>query len=384
MKNNSKYFEYVYSANNVLRWKGQTPIGRDSAGISAGRAAFLYFILCSLEEELTGRKVSKKDKGLVGIILRGVTAKDRGDMRFSTKTNPKLATLKKQGEKILLDNFFDGLSTSIQPFLRESIDLYNGNQKVSKLMRLAKKFDAHIFARRELMDYNNTMFNDLNQQTFNCLQEAVYDSGLKSAISLLKSIQQKDSLYSFIMKFYDMDKEYRWDTFERVTPQPEDDDAIHSFRVAANNLFMGAIEKYKYGKKVDFYSLILRPLFHDLQEVEVGDIIMPIKYSTEAMKKAVHEYEDGVAEQMIQDIKSNNIKAELTKYFVNAKNDSLEGELTDLSDKLDSLLFCLLKMNQGSLIFKESFKINLRIMQSNYEEECFKFFLAYVLYDLIK
>lgn len=385
MKKNSKYFEYTYSAQNVMRWKGRTPIGRDSAGISAARSAILFSILCAMEEELTNTKINNKDLGIVGLILRGVTAKDRGDMRFETKNNPQLAILKKEGEKILLDKFFEDMSNSIVPYLKKAVCEYESNSKISKMMHLAKKFDSYIFARREFLEYGNSMFEKDYYNTYKCLIELLSkESKIKAGSELLKCIQDKNNLYLFIMKYYDMDKEYRWDTFERSTSLPEDDDAIHSFRVSAINIFNGAIEKYKNGKKIDFYSLALKPLFHDLQEVEVGDIIMPIKYATTEMKKAVHQYEDNMALQMIKNIEYANVKKEFEKHFVGAKDNTIEGSLTDLADKMDSLLFSLSKANQGSLVFKDCFRTNLVLMQQQYEEECFKFFLAYVLYDLIK
>jgi putative hydrolase of HD superfamily len=385
VKENSKYFQYAYSAQNVMRWKGRTPDGRDSAGISAARSAVLFFILCALEKDLTGKDVPKKDLGVVGLILRGVTAKDRGDMRFETKNHPKLSSLKKEGEKILLDKFFENMSNSIVPYLKKAVKLYEDDTtKTAKMMHLAKKFDSYIFARRELIDYNNNMFKEDYSDTYNCLINEIKESKIKAGTELLNCIKSKNNLYKFIMKYYDMDKEYRWDTFERSTQLPEDDDAIHSFRVSAINIFNGAIEKYKNKKKVDFFGLAIKPLFHDLQEVEVGDIIMPIKYATPEMKEAVHQYEDSMAELMIKDIEYDEVKNELMKHFVGAKDDSFEGELTDLADKMDSLIYSLTKANQGSLVYKECFRTNLKLMQNQYGEECFKFFLAYILYDLIK
>lgn len=383
-KYNSKYFEYLISAKNVVRWKGKYSIGRDSAGISAGRAAVIYFILCSLEEDFSKKELKNKGKGACGLILRGVTAKDRGDMRYTTKNNPLVYNLKKDGEKILLDSFLEGLSDSLSPFFKECMDLYESNKIEGKLMRLSKKFDSYLFARREFVTYQNKMFEDSYRKTYNSLIQELCKVKLKSGEYLLNSIENQDNLYAFLEKNYDLDKEYRWDTFERVTERPEDDDAIHSFRVSAINLFLGALEKFKFNKKVDFYGLIMKPLFHDLQEIEIGDIIMPIKYSTPEMKKTIHFLEDEAAKEMVASLSEESVRKALEKHFINAKDDTLEGFLTDLSDKLDSLLFCVTKMNAGSIIFKESYKINLQIMQNQYTEESFKFFLAYILYDLIK
>lgn len=384
MKKNSKYFEYTFAAQNVMRWKGRTPTGRDSAGISAARSAVLFSILCSLEEELTHTKLNNKDKGVVGLILRGITAKDRGDMRFETKNNSQLSILKAEGEKILLDNFFEEMSNSITPYLKNAIEEYEKNTKIANIMHLAKKFDSYLFAKREFLTYGNSMFEKDYYDTYTCLMNKLNESNIKAGDVLLKSIQSKNNLYNFIMKYYDMDKEYRWDTFERSTPQPQDDDAIHSFRASAINIFNGAIECYKNKKKINFYNLALKPLFHDLQEVEVGDIIMPIKYATAEMKAAVHKYEDDKALEMIKDIESDAVKTMLEENFIGAKDETFEGELTDLADKMDSLIFSLTKANQGSLMYKDCFRTNLMLMQQQYEQESFKFFLAYILYDLIK
>lgn len=383
MKKNSTYFSYLMSAKNVLRWKGNRTIGRDSAGISAARSAMIANLLIELEEAKTG-PLKQKDLAVAGLVFKGVVAKDRGDMRYSTKNISKMSSLRHEAESILLNKFADGLSNSIKNFILNSIELYDSDTTEGKIMRLAKKFDSFIFANREYTEYNNLQFKVLYENTKCELVKSINEYNLESSKDLFDSILTKDTIYDFIADFYNQDKEYRWDTFERSTEVPEDDDAIHCFRASAIALFFGLLENAKFGKNIDFYNLTLKPLYHDLQEVMVGDIILPIKYATEKMKKTVHNIEDKAAKQMIKNIKQNSIKKSLETNFIGAKDDTFEGELCNLADKLDSLLFANEKANQGSLAFKECFRSTLASMQENYEQESFKFFLAYILYDLIK
>lgn len=376
-KANSKYFEEILATERVPRWGGFIATVPDNIAKHTARATMILSIMLELENNFSKEE---KESAVLCLMSRGLLAMTTGDVKKRVKEDKKLSTLLKKAEQGNALKLTENFSKSIESFFNDNIQIYyeEGN-KIKDIIKAAKDLDNYLFCLREVDIYNNVQFQDKYMTTF--AEISKWAEKYESIKILLDGIRNKNGYYKFLRYIQDMDRVQRWNIKTLI----EDNDLIHGFRAAEEAIFLGALEKYKYGQTIDFYDLVLKCLYHDLQEVVVGDIVMPIKYwNGGEVKKRLTELEEEVSIEMASEIPNKKVKDMLLKKFTNAMEDTIEGHLCNICDQLDAILHSVNELNVGNKLFEHVFKINTRILQEKENTPSLTFFFSYILYDLIK
>lgn len=375
---NSRYFEEILATERVQRWGGFVASVPDNIAKHVTRTAVILMMLLELETNHKFTK-EKKEKTLLCLMSRGLLAMITGDVKKRVKEDEILSTLLRRAEEANAYKLTEELSKSIAGFFKENISLYYQDSVCKDIIKAAKDIDNYLFCLREVEIYHNEQLQDKYMLTFKdaCSWATKFDS----VATLMDGLRAKNGYYKFLRYVQDMDMVQRWN-IKTLIP---DNDMIHAFRAASEAIFLGALKQFKFGTKVDFYELTLKCIFHDLQEVVVGDIVLPIKYwNGGEVKERLTELETEVSLEMSEDVPSIKIKNLLKKTFTNAMEDTTEGNLCNICDQLDAILHAVMELNVGNKLFQHVFDINLRLLQEKSNDESLMFFFSYILYDLIK
>lgn len=143
--------------------------------------------------------------------------------------------------------------------------------------------------------------------------------------------------------------------------------AAHSWKVSQYALIFATIEEND-GAIIDWKSLYEKTINHDYGEVFIGDIKTPVKHSSPALKEMIAHVED----KMVEDFILREIPPEFQQVFKDrlkeGKDDTLEGRLLELADKLDQFYESFSELKRGNtdpefiIMYQEALK---RILQIN-------------------
>lgn len=92
-------------------------------------------------------------------------------------------------------------------------------------------------------------------------------------------------------------------------------------------------------------------LYHDAPEILTGDLPTPVKYQTEAMRRACKALECQSAEAMAR-LLPNELQAEMAAWLAGAKLTGAEKALLKAADRLSALIKCLEEGAAGSHEFE--------------------------------
>lgn len=375
---NSKYFEEILATERVPRWGGFVASVPDNIAKHITRTAAILMLILELEDKDSFNK-EEKESALLCLMSRGLLAMTTGDVKKRVKEDKKLSVLLRKAEENNAKKLTENFSKSIAKFFEDNISLYYQDSKIKDAIKAAKDIDNYLFCLREVEEFHNLQLQDKYMLTFN--EANHWRERFNSVNIILDGIREKNGYFKFLRYVQDMDQVKRWNIETLIS----DNDCIHAFRTASEAIFLGALEKYKFKGDIDFYDLTLKCLFHDLQEVVVGDIVLPIKYwNGGEVKKRLTELEAEVSVEMAQDIPSKKVKDLLLKTFTNAMEDTTEGHICNICDQLDAILHAVQELNVGNKLFQHVFDINLRVLQEKADDKSLMFFFSYILYDLIK
>ena len=113
--------------------------------------------------------------------------------------------------------------------------------------------------------------------------------------------------------------------------------ADHSFRTAELAQMMGDIEEVIGKQKVNWKALYEKSLNHDYTERFIGDIKTPVKYATPQLRKMIGDVEETMTAKFIKDEIPKEFQKIYTKRLSEGKDDTLEGKILSICDKLDLL-----------------------------------------------
>src|SRR5690606_5292879 len=116
------------------------------------------------------------------------------------------------------------------------------------------------------------------------LRTALASSQYDSIRWLLHALEKDQGVAQFLQYILNLDLIERWGGSFNLIP---DNDATHSFRVAAIALFHAHLEREKYKcADINLYSLLGKSIMHDVVEGVSGDVASPIKHSSAEIKQA--------------------------------------------------------------------------------------------------
>ncbi|BGE83080.1 Nucleotidase YfbR, HD superfamily [Staphylococcus petrasii] len=130
--------------------------------------------------------------------------------------------------------------------------------------------------------------------------------------------------------------------------------AAHSFKVTKIAQYLATVEEH-HGNTIDWKSLYEKALNHDFAEVFTGDIKTPVKYARTELKMLFSQVEEEMVNTFINEEIPEAYQDIYRKRLQEGKDDSLEGQILSVADKIDLLYETfgeIQKRNPESLFFE--------------------------------
>lgn len=161
--------------------------------------------------------------------------------------------------------------------------------------------------------------------------------------------------------------------------------AEHSFKTAEIAQFLGDVEENA-GNQVDWRALYEKALNHDYNERFIGDIKTPVKYATANLREMLTNVESSMKDNFVK----NEIPAEFQKAYERrlseGKDDTLEGKILSVSDKVDLLYESFGEIQKGNPepVYTDIYKESLKTIVKFKDMVSVQYFLEKVLPELLE
>lgn len=160
--------------------------------------------------------------------------------------------------------------------------------------------------------------------------------------------------------------------------------AAHSFKVTKIAQFLGTVEEQQ-GNTIDWRSLYEKALNHDYSELFIGDIKTPVKYATPQLREMLADVEESMTENFIHNEIPLEFQAAYSKRLKEGKDETLEGEILSVADKVDLMYESFGEIQKGNPenVFTEIYEESLKTILQFSHLSSVQYFLANILPDLL-
>ncbi len=370
---NGNFIRMLTRMQNVPRWDEYAPRFPDNAASHSFRVALFSLMASYIEEEVAAIKYDRLT--LLGkALFHDMNEVITGPIKHRTKKEPTLHAHIQAMERQASEKLVALLSKSLQPDFTNYLVFAEDDSTEGQLVEAIDTFDAMLFAKREAEVTGSAFFLEKTNE----LKTALSVHPLSSIRMLTESVWAEDDMSRFIDNVLMMDTIRRWKgRFNTI----DDNDATHAFRAASLGLFNGLIESKKYGVTINTAEVVSRLLCHDLVEGTTGDVLGPVKHATPVTAAAFEAYERTEGEALIHLLPSS-MRKEFHRFVVEAKDETYEGQMVDVVDKLDALIKMNMERKLNGVEYETGYRAQLKKVQTVYENPSVVFFLAYVLHDL--
>ena len=372
---NSRFFHAIIQMQYVPRWHEHSPRYKDNAASHSFRCAAIAVLIGIIQEQIIKQPVDKLELA-ARALLHDLNETVTGSIKHNTKKDAIVAAHIRQLETEVSKDLVSCLSRSMQGSFYNYIVLAEDDSDIGALVKQIDTLDAYLFCKREHEAGSSPYFS----QTCQALCDDLQQTALPAVKWFIQALEQEpySGLQQLVHHIVNLDLIERWGGSFNLIP---DNDATHSFRVAAMTLFNSWLETERFGSSgIDHFRALAKSLYHDLVESISGDVASPIKKSSLEIKAAFEQYEHQLAVSLVEALPIS-FHEPLTDFIVHAKDKTYEGELTDISDKLDALIKSNLEMRNNPH-YGEIYYAQLTQLQHHYENPSVIFFLAYILHDL--
>lgn len=160
--------------------------------------------------------------------------------------------------------------------------------------------------------------------------------------------------------------------------------AAHSWKVTQAAQFLGGIEEAS-GNEVDWRMLYEKALNHDITERFIGDIRTPVKYASATLRHMLADVEDTLSDNFIRTEIPKELQAVYTRRLHEGKDDTLEGRILSVADKVDLLYEAFGELQKGNPepVFTEIYKESLETIFAFRDLPSVAYFIKEVLPELL-
>ena len=160
--------------------------------------------------------------------------------------------------------------------------------------------------------------------------------------------------------------------------------AAHSFKVTQIAQFLGTVEEQA-GNEINWRALYEKALNHDYTELFIGDIKTPVKYATPELRGMLADVEDSMTENFIKKEIPKEFQAAYFERLKEGKDETLEGQILSVSDKVDLLYESFGEIQKGNpeRVFTEIYEESLKTILEFRHLTSTHYFLKEVLPDLL-
>lgn len=159
--------------------------------------------------------------------------------------------------------------------------------------------------------------------------------------------------------------------------------SAHSWKVVQYAKTLADIEE-SHGATIDWKKLYEITSSHDYGEIFIGDIKTPVKHYSLELRAMLQKVEEGMVAHFIDEHIPDEFKATFRRQLREGKDDSIEGKILEVADKMDQIYEAFAELQRGnterefitmyrSAIIKIK-KINLH---------CVDYFLNRILTDMV-
>ncbi|MER2064253.1 MAG: HD domain-containing protein, partial [Alkalibacterium sp.] len=161
--------------------------------------------------------------------------------------------------------------------------------------------------------------------------------------------------------------------------------AEHSFKVTKVAQFLGTVEENR-GNEVNWKALYEKALNHDYAEIFIGDIKTPVKYADPDLRDRLAHVEESMTQHFIQEEFPEEFQTIYRERLKEGKDDSLEGKILSVADKVDLLYESFGEIQKGNPepLFNEIYRESLDTILKFKDMESVQYFLAEILPDLLQ
>ncbi|PKR86199.1 HD domain-containing protein [Heyndrickxia camelliae] len=160
--------------------------------------------------------------------------------------------------------------------------------------------------------------------------------------------------------------------------------ASHSFKVTKIAQFFGTVEEQA-GNQVDWKSLYEKALNHDYNELFTGDIKTPVKYASKELRDLFSQVEEQMSKKFVTKEFPKEFQSIYLERFKEGKDDTLEGKILSVADKVDLLYESFGEIQKGNpeSLFQEIYEESLMTILEFKEMESVQYFLKEILPDML-
>lgn len=160
--------------------------------------------------------------------------------------------------------------------------------------------------------------------------------------------------------------------------------ASHSFKVTTIAQFLATVEEHE-GNAVDWKVLFEKTINHDYAELFTGDIKTPVKYASQELRELFAEVEREMTQKFLEQEIPAEFRADYERRLQEGKDDSLEGKILAVADKIDLLYEAFGEIQKGNpdQLFREICQEALASISHYQELACVQYFLDHVLSEMM-
>ncbi|WP_342416037.1 YfbR-like 5'-deoxynucleotidase [Paenibacillus sp. FSL R10-2782] len=160
--------------------------------------------------------------------------------------------------------------------------------------------------------------------------------------------------------------------------------SAHSWKVVQYAKTLADIEE-RNGVSIDWKKLYEITSSHDYGEIFIGDIKTPVKHSSKELRLLIQQVEEGMIEYFIEENIPEEFKAIFRKQLREGKDDSVEGLILEVADKMDQVYEAFAELQRGNT--EKEFIVmyrNALVKIKNIQLKCVDYFLEHILPDMVK
>ena len=148
-----------------------------------------------------------------------------------------------------------------------------------------------------------------------------------------------------------------------------EDVAVHSWEVATFAHVLAVIHKQQNpNSDLDPYRMATIALYHDATEVITGDMPTPVKYHSDAMRKAYKGIEQKAQHELL-DLLPSELKTEFKAVLIEENMSENYQILLKAADRLSALLKCRAELRAGNQEFSQAEQVvHERLLEMNLPE----------------
>ena len=161
--------------------------------------------------------------------------------------------------------------------------------------------------------------------------------------------------------------------------------ASHSFKVTKIAQFLGTVEE-QHGVAIDWKLLYEKALNHDYPELFTGDIKTPVKYALPELNELFSQVEHSMILNFVDKEFPEAFQEIYRHRFSEGKDDSVEGKILAVADKIDLLYEAYGEIQKGNPeeLFTEIYQEALTTILAFEELHCVQYFIDVILVEMIE